>query len=647
MARIFISYSRIDKKFVKALVDRLRRMYDPGDIWYDDGLHGGDLWWEEILDQIAKADIFIYVLSNESVQSDYCQAEFTEARRLQKAIITVQARDRTKLTDALKDIHYINMTNGVTDGDALTDLYRSIDKQAKNARRRRPLWAGRTPKPGSVEEKPRPADAPEVETPTLQLPKAEQDAPVLPWYRKPEFIIGAIAIPIVAAVIGGLVQISPIIFQRDTPTPQSAVIVGTTPPPPTDNPTDALTDEPTATETPSITPSLTDIPSETPTATATLSATDVENTVQAEMYAIVLAAAQTAEAQQTATAEQERQFERGTAAALTLTATMWTPTPTVDARATAGARLTQTAVAAIAAATRAAQATSTQAVLDTTATADAWTDTPTPTNTPTATATPTNTATATNTPTFTPLPPTNTPDPVTLARTPVNTNADWTPVERNFDGVTMVLVPAGCFMMGSNDGQSDEQPVHEQCFDEPFWIDKYEVTQGDFDRLGGVNDGGSCFDGDNRPEECITWFEARDFCESRGGFLPTETQWEYAARGPDNLMYPWGNEFVTDNAVYGGNSGYQTQPVGSRPGGVSWVGAYDMSGNVWEWVSSLYRDYEYDAADGREDMDNRTDGRVLRGGGFFNTTLNLRSANRDDENPDLANDDYGFRCARS
>ncbi|MEO0565004.1 MAG: toll/interleukin-1 receptor domain-containing protein, partial [Chloroflexota bacterium] len=393
------------------MVDRLRRMYDPGDVWYDDGLHGGDLWWEEILDQIAAADIFIYVLSNESVQSDYCQAEFTEARRLQKAIITVQARDRTRLTDRLKDIHYINMTNGVTDGDALTDLYRSIDKQSRNIRRRRPLWAGRTPKPGSVEEKPRPADAPEVETPTLQLPKVEQEAPVIPWWRKPEFIIGAIAVPIVAAVIGGLIQISPTFFQRNTPTPTdtgAAVVQENTPVRAVDEAQIPSEEDARATGAaqayatltalaPTNTPTITPTPTETP-----ISSSDIQRTAQAEIFATEtsVAGTQAVIAQQTQNVVLTEQFIAGATATYIAVLSLTPPTTNTPPR----------------------------------------TDTPEP---PTST--------------FTPRPPTNnnnTLDPVTLALTPVTRNADWTPVERDFDGVTMVLVPVGCFMMGSENGSS-------------------------------------------------------------------------------------------------------------------------------------------------------------------------------------------------
>lgn len=247
----------------------------------------------------------------------------------------------------------------------------------------------------------------------------------------------------------------------------------------------------------------------------------------------------------------------------------------------------------------------------------------------------------------------------------ITSNADWTPIEREFDGVTMVLVPAGCFDMGSTQ-YNNEQPVHEQCFDQPFWIDKYEVAQAQFRRLGGIQANPSGFSGDELPVERITWFEARDFCELRDSRLPTEAEWEYAARGPDNLVYPWGNEWdgtlanhcdmecAVENLGYMGTNdtdGYGfTAPVGSYPAGVSWVGALDMSGNVWEWTSSLYEAYPYDAEDGREaDTGSRTNiRRVLRSGawGNYDTGL-LRAPFRSWYGPGYWGFEYGFRCARS
>jgi len=245
-----------------------------------------------------------------------------------------------------------------------------------------------------------------------------------------------------------------------------------------------------------------------------------------------------------------------------------------------------------------------------------------------------------------------------LAINGVTTNAEWQSAYpdgfvQEFEGVPMVLVPAGCFEMG-NDPQAQywngSQWITgvpsggEQCFN-PFWIDQTEVTQGDFTRLGGVQADPPDFSGTERPVEDITWFEARDFCEQRAMRLPTEAEWEYAARGVDELAYPWGNEFVADNVVYSSNSNNQTANVGSRPAGASWVGALDLSGNVWEWVSSLYKDYPY--SETSEDISNRTDVRVLRGGSWLLTTDDLRAADRNGNQPLDRYNRGGFRCARS
>ncbi len=210
----------------------------------------------------------------------------------------------------------------------------------------------------------------------------------------------------------------------------------------------------------------------------------------------------------------------------------------------------------------------------------------------------------------------------------VASNALWTPAVREFDGVKMALVPAGCFMMGSEAGDPDEQPVNRQCFDRPFWIDVFEVTNAEFDLFAGEAGHPSNHTDPDDPREQITWLEASTFCKLRASYLPTEAEWEYAARGPDDLTYPWGNPFVRENAIW--NSG-QTAPVGSRPQNASWVGALDMSGNVWEWVSSWYAPYPYSATDGREASENsgKYEFRVLRGGSFANDVpLQLRAPNR-------------------
>lgn len=232
-----------------------------------------------------------------------------------------------------------------------------------------------------------------------------------------------------------------------------------------------------------------------------------------------------------------------------------------------------------------------------------------------------------------------TPTPLLPTPTPIARNADWTPVVETIDGVEMVQVPAGCFTMGNAEGRRDERPTAQICFNKPFWIDRTEVTNAQYGQPGN-------FPGDQRPRENLTWFEARDFCAKRGARLPTEAEWEYAGRGPDGLMYPWGNELINDNLVFDQNSGNLTADVGSKPAGVSWVGALDMAGNVWEWVSSLYKRYPYDPADGREDPTNTTEMRAYRGGVHNYIDFGAGMTTRFKAPPDTRDWFIGFRCAK-
>lgn len=211
----------------------------------------------------------------------------------------------------------------------------------------------------------------------------------------------------------------------------------------------------------------------------------------------------------------------------------------------------------------------------------------------------------------------------------------------------MVLVPAGCFMMGSENLDSDEKPVHQQCLGAPFWIDKYEVSRSQFETLGGTRALENTFRGDIRPVENITWFEAQDFCEQqRNGRLPTEVEWEYTARGVDGLDYPWGNEFNRNYVAASWNSFGETRVINSFPLGKSWVGAHDMSGNVWEWTSSLALPYPYSAMTHEDDSDRLT-ARIVRGGSFYSTSATvLESANRNGIYPDRYSRLRGFRCVR-
>jgi len=222
---------------------------------------------------------------------------------------------------------------------------------------------------------------------------------------------------------------------------------------------------------------------------------------------------------------------------------------------------------------------------------------------------------------------------------PVLENREWARVEHVFEDVPMVLVPTGCYLMGDPNGSLDERPIHQQCVDTPFWLDQFEVSNAQYGSYGAFID-------PELPRDSLTWYEARDFCESRGGRLPSEMEWEYAARGPDGPVYPWGDTIVEENVTYIGNSDSRPTRVDDKPGSRTWVGAYNMTGNVWEWTSSAYiRSYPYNA-ERAEDPDDAMSMRVLRGGSWRYEASRVRAAYRGAISPADSYDDSGVRCAR-
>ena len=234
----------------------------------------------------------------------------------------------------------------------------------------------------------------------------------------------------------------------------------------------------------------------------------------------------------------------------------------------------------------------------------------------------------------------------------------------------MIYIPAGSFLMGNNGAEPysycGELPQHSVNLS-GYYIGKYEVTRGQYrafmtatgraaphywDALQDWGTG-SFTQTDNHPVVAVTWYDAEAFCTWAGGHLPTEVQWEKAARwtGSYPNVYPWGNtwdaekcnNYYDHNAAGGGYQKYQTAPVGSYPAGVSPYGLHDMAGNVWEWCQDWYVSYP-----GSTCPFNYTGSyRVLRGGGWIiHGDVYTRCAYRYGYFPYYSWNYYGFRLAR-
>jgi serine/threonine-protein kinase len=229
----------------------------------------------------------------------------------------------------------------------------------------------------------------------------------------------------------------------------------------------------------------------------------------------------------------------------------------------------------------------------------------------------------------------------------------------------MSLVPAGDFTMGS-DANSDSRNQPHTIYLNAFYIDQYEVTNAHYAACvtAGVcepphftkSDFRESYYGnpefDNYPVIYVNWTMASTYCEWRGARLPTEAEWEKAARGTDGRTYPWGEEISCEDANYDGDpeiSSYcvgEISEVGSYESGQSPYGLYDMAGNVFEWTSSKPNRYPYNAADGREDPA-RSDDRVIRGGSWNEDANDLQVFYRSWLGPEYSESEIGIRCAKS
>lgn len=239
----------------------------------------------------------------------------------------------------------------------------------------------------------------------------------------------------------------------------------------------------------------------------------------------------------------------------------------------------------------------------------------------------------------------------------------------------MVNVPAGPFTMGSDNGPDDERPAHTITLS-AFQIDRLPVTNARFaeflnarghslpDNLGGAR----LYDFDdndarihqvagkyvadrgfeNHPVVEPSWLGAREYCAWRGKRLPTEAEWEKAARGTDARRYPWGNTAPDKTRAQFAARFNDTAPVEKFAAGASPYGVIGMAGNAWEWVSSQYRPYPYRVDDGREDL---TPGpvRATRGGGHDSPAAEITTTQRGrylSRNPRAGHHNIAFRCAK-
>lgn len=207
----------------------------------------------------------------------------------------------------------------------------------------------------------------------------------------------------------------------------------------------------------------------------------------------------------------------------------------------------------------------------------------------------------------------------------------------------MVRIPAGKFIMGRNGVQENEEPTHMVDVD-AFFLDAYEVTQLQYMEVMKTNP--SYFSGCLLcPVEKVTHDQAVSYCKRNGKRLPTEAEWEKAARGGSGKDQYWGDNRVDAYAWYGNNSGGRPEPVGQREPN-AW-GLYDMAGNVWEWVQDWYDPTYYRRSPVKnprgpmQGMD-----RVVRGGGWGHPSQMLAHPVRDHKEPHTRYIQVGFRCAR-
>ena len=221
----------------------------------------------------------------------------------------------------------------------------------------------------------------------------------------------------------------------------------------------------------------------------------------------------------------------------------------------------------------------------------------------------------------------------------------------------MVLIPAGTFTMGDSDTTSTgAQPPHSVTLS-AYCMDVTEVTVAAYSTCTATgcaapNTGTGCnwsvSGRGNHPINCVDWSQARAYCQSLGGDLPTEAQWEYAARGTDGRRHPWGTDAPASQLCWSGvGARAGTCPIQSFPSGNSPFGLFDMSGNVWEWTRDWFAPYP-SGSDVNPTGPGSGTTHVVHGGSWNSSAgFLVRATYRGDDPPTIRNSDIGFRCAHA
>lgn len=227
------------------------------------------------------------------------------------------------------------------------------------------------------------------------------------------------------------------------------------------------------------------------------------------------------------------------------------------------------------------------------------------------------------------------------------------------DGMILLYVPAGEFIMGSNDDDQNDNPEHKVNL-KSFWIDQTDVTNAMYAKC---HDAGGCKqlpsstksntqavyygnpDFDSFPVIYVSWQAAKDYCKWADRRLPTEAEWEKAARGDDRRTYPWGNEPPNNDRLNFNHQVEDTTKVGEYPDGASPYGALDMAGNVWNWVADWY-EFSYYSKSRTSNPPGPTTAteKVLRGGAWNYTPEYATTTRRVQLDPSVTSYDIGFRC---